>query len=361
MAEDQDDSQKTEEPTQRRIEEALKRGQVPMSREVGNFLMLLALTLFAVTVMPWILKQTSLALIDYIQAPDQIVIDGGSLMHHFMQLLKHIAGLMMIVFVVSLVAAIFSNFVQNGFNISGEPIIPKLSKISPIEGFGRLFSTKTFVDFIKGLLKIIVVGYIAYFLIIPHLAGLELMPSYDLEGLLAFLMALCMRLLMWVCIFMFAVAAVDLLYQRFEFFKSLRMSRQELKEEYKETQGDPTIKARLRQIRQERARQRMMSAVPTADVVITNPTHYSIALQYDNGKMGAPVVVAKGVDFSALRIREVATANNIPIVQNPPLARALYDTVEIDEEIPVKHYQAVAEVISYVMKLKKPARTGTRH
>lgn len=186
-----------------------------------------------------------------------------------------------------------------------------------------------------------------------------MLPTFDLAGMLAFTLEVTLRLLMWSCVLMFVVAAADLLYQRYEFFKSLRMSREEIKKEYKDTQGDPTIKARLRQLRQERARKRMMSNVPKADVVITNPEHYAVALEY-NGDMRAPVVVAKGMDLVALKIREVATANNIPIVRNPPLARALHETVDIEEEVPTQHYQAVAEVISYVMQLKKPKASNAR-
>lgn len=360
MAEDNDDSQKTEEPTQRKIEEAFKRGQMPVSREVSNFLMLLALTLVVVAVMPWLMERTQILLGTYIIAPDQLAIDGGSLMRHFTRLAIQIGVLMLLVFGIAFFAAVFSSFVQNGFNLSGEPLVPKLEKISPLAGIKRMFSLRTFMDFVKGLLKIIVIGVMAYKLLIPHLVGIEMLPNLNLEGLLTFIMALCLRLLMWTCIFMFIVAAADFMYQRFEFFKSLRMSRQELKEEFKDTQGDPTIKARLRQIRQERARKRMMAAVPTADVVITNPDHYSVALQYDNTRMAAPVVVAKGTDLIALKIREVATAHNIPIVQNPPLARALHASVDIDAEVPVQHYQAVAEVIGYVMRLKNPQPSRAR-
>lgn len=360
MADDQDDSQKTEDPSQRKIEEALKRGQVPVSREVGNFMMLLALTLVAISVMPWIMERSEFTLGAYIHSPDQILTDGGNLMRHFMKLMGEMAGLMVLVFLITLAAAIFSNFAQNGFNISGEPLIPKLEKISLLKGIARLFSMRTMAEFIKGLLKIIVIGYIAYQLIIPELVGLEMLPTFEVAGLMHFMKAICVRLLMWTCFFMFVVAAIDLLYQRYEFFKSLRMSRQELKEEYKETQGDPTIKARLRQIRQERARKRMMAAVPTADVIITNPEHYAVALEYKPEKMAAPVVVAKGSDFIALKIREVATAHNIPIVQNPPLARALHEAVDIDQEVPVKYYEAVAQVIGYVMRLKNPAPSRAR-
>lgn len=355
--EDQDDSQKTEDATPRKIEEAFKRGQVPNSREVSNFLMLLVLTLFVVAAMPWLLEQTKLALGVYIHSPDRIPMDAGSVQRVTLGLLKEISLLMAIVFVGALTAGILSTVLQNGFNVSGEPLMPKLEKISLIQGFKRLFSMKSIVEFLKGIIKISVIGFVAFKLLQPHLLGLEMLPSFSMQDLLSFMLLVTLRLLMWTCVLMFVVAAVDLLYQRYEFFKGLRMSREELKKEYKETQGDPAIKAKLRQLRQERARNRMMTNVPKADVIITNPEHYSVALEYKEG-MAAPVVLAKGVDLVALKIREIATANNVPIVQNPPLARSLYAAVDIEAEIPAEHYQAVAEVISYVMQLKKPQRAA---
>ena len=353
MAEDQDDSQKTEEPSQRKIEEAYRKGQMPFSREIGNFLMLLTFTLFVMSVMPWLMGRTNMSLSVFILSPDLIAADGGNLLRTMVNLVKEISVLMGAVFIIALTASVFATIVQSGFHISGESIMPKLEKISLAQGFKRMFSLKSLVELIKGTIKISIIGFIAYKLLHPHLVGLQMLPSFDLPDMFKFVMVLTLRLLMWACVLMFAVALVDLLYQRFEFFKSLRMSREEMKKEYKETQGDPAIKARIRQIRQERARKRMMTNVPKANVVITNPEHYAVALQYE-GEMRAPVVVAKGADLVALKIREIATANNIPIVQNPPLARALHEAVDIEEEIPVQHYQAVAEVISYVMRLKKP-------
>ena len=359
MADDQDDSQKTEEPSQRKIEEAFRKGQVPFSREVGNFLMLLTLTLFVMAIMPWIMGRAGLSLSVFIHSPDLIAADAGNLLRVMFNLVKEFGLLMAIVFVGTIAMGVFATVAQTGFNVSAESIMPKLSKVSLIEGFKRMFSLKSLVELLKGTIKIGIVAFIAYKLLQPHLVGLGMLPSFEMADLFKFVMLLTLRLLMWACVLMFTVAAADLLFQRFEFFKSLRMSREEMKKEYKDTQGDPVIKARIRQIRQERAKKRMMSNVPKANVVITNPEHYAVALQYE-GNMRAPVVVAKGADLVALKIREIATANNIPIVQNPPLARALHASVEIEEEIPTQHYQAVAEVISYVMGLKKSRTASAR-
>jgi flagellar biosynthetic protein FlhB len=330
---------------------------MPFSREVGSFLILLVLTLFVMSVMPWIMGKTQMSLGVYIHSPDIIPMDSGSLMRVMAGLLKEVGLLMAIIFIGTIAAGVFATVAQNGFHASTESITPKFEKISLIKGFKRLFSLKSFVEFLKGVIKISVIGFIAFKMLQPHLVGLELLPTFELEDLLSFLMVVVVRLLMWSCILMFVIGAVDILYQRFEFFKGLKMSREELKKEYKETQGDPTIKAKLRQLRQERARKRMMTNVPKADVVITNPEHFAVALEYKEN-MIAPVVVAKGMDLVALKIREIATANNIPIVQNPPLARALHAAVDLEEAIPAEHYQAVAEVISYVMGMKRP-KTGS--
>jgi flagellar biosynthetic protein FlhB len=186
----------------------------------------------------------------------------------------------------------------------------------------------------------------------PEWRILPNLTSFEGEQVLNLLLSLSMRVLIGVLSVMTVIAALDFLYQRQQHTKQLRMSRQELRDEYKQTEGDPMIKARLRQIRMERARKRMMAAVPEADVVVTNPTHFAVALKYDPERMQAPILVAKGADSMALRIREIAKEHNVPIVQNPPLSRALYNGVDLDQEVPAEHYKAVAEIIGYVMRLK---------
>jgi flagellar biosynthetic protein FlhB len=221
-----------------------------------------------------------------------------------------------------------------------------------LAGAKRLFSLKSVVELLKGIVKIALVAAIAYMLISPQIEEIEKYVQMDPLESFDELYFLVIKLFVGVVAVLAVLALADFLYQRYEFMKQMRMSIQEIRDEHKQSEGDPMIKSRLRQIRMERARARIMASVPQADVVITNPTHYSVALKYDLDSMGAPVVVAKGVDDVAFRIREVANENDIPIVPNPPLARALFDTVEIDQEIPDDHYKAVAEVISFVFKLK---------
>jgi flagellar biosynthetic protein FlhB len=219
-------------------------------------------------------------------------------------------------------------------------------------GAKRLFSSRSLVEFAKGLLKLGIVGGVSWYLMRPEFDRLERFTGFDVMQMLAVLNDLSLRLMGAVLAVMTAIAGLDFFYQKFQLMKSLRMSREDMREEYKQQEGDPMIKGRLKQLRLERARRRMMAEVPKADVVITNPTHFAVALRYDQTAMAAPRVVAKGADLVAKRIRELAEEAKVPIVENPPLARALFATVELDQEVPPEHYKAVAKVISYVMALR---------
>jgi flagellar biosynthetic protein FlhB len=242
--------------------------------------------------------------------------------------------------------------VQHRLVWSGESLKPSFSKISPMSGFKRIFGKQAAVNFGKGLFKVIALGAVMSMILWPERLRLEAMVRFDPAVLLPLTSSLTMHLLGSVVAMLAIVAILDYLFQYRTWYNRLKMSQQEVKEEYKQSEGDPHTKSRIRAIRVARMKKRMMAAVPKASVIITNPTHYSIALQYDRG-MSAPICVAKGVDHIAFKIREIAKEHDIPLVENVPLARALYATVEIDEEIPVEHYQAVAEIIGYVMGLKR--------
>lgn len=352
MAEDQDESQKTEDPTRKRLEEAHERGQVASSREATHFTLLIAFTFVATWMGPNLLKRTQFSLSKFIERPDTIPVSQGDISNLFVDILSNAAGILFIPFMLFVVAVFASSFLQNNFVFSIDPIIPKLEKISPMKGFSRLFSMRALVEFIKSIIKLTITGFIAWYAVRPYIDQIQKLPQATTLGAMSFLSVTTQRMLIGICIVMFLLALLDFLYQRYQFIRSLRMTKQEVKEEYKQQEGDPQVKQRLRQIRVERARKRMMAAVPTADVIVTNPTHYSIALKYDPDKMRAPRLVAKGLDNIALRIREVAREHDIPLYENPPLAQALYATVEIDQEIPEEHYKAVAEVITYVYKIK---------
>lgn len=349
--EQQDESQKTEEPTQKKLEEAKKRGQIYNSREVNSFLILFAFALIVSWSSGSIMRNAKRNMAQFIQRPDTMPADVGGLGDVLSTTIFDVAATMTAPMLIFVVAALMAGLIQKPLILSLDPVKPKLEKISVMKGIKRMFSMRSITEFVKGLIKISIVGLIAFFAIWPDRGHLLRLPNTEVEGLLLMLQTIAVKMLVGVLIAMFFVALLDYLYQRYDYIKNLRMSKQEIKDEYKQQEGDPQIKQKLRQIRIERSRKRMMAEVPTADVVITNPTHYSVALKYENTTMAAPKIVAKGKDKVALKIREIAKEHDIPIVENPPLARALF-VENVDEEIPLEHYQAVAEVISYVYRLK---------
>jgi flagellar biosynthetic protein FlhB len=255
-------------------------------------------------------------------------------------------------FLMLMIVAIGSNLVQHRLVFSAESLTPKFSKISPMAGAKRLFGKQAFANFLKGLFKLIALGVVMVMVLWPERHRLDAMIRFDPAAIMGVTIALTLKLMGAVVAMLAFVAIADFFFQYRTWYEKQKMSLQEIKEEHKQSEGDPHIKGKIRQLRHQRMRKRMMAAVPQASVVITNPTHYAVALRYERG-MTAPICVAKGADAIALKIKEVAKAHDIPMVENVPLARALYATVKIDEEIPVEHYHAVAEIIGYVMGLKR--------
>jgi flagellar biosynthetic protein FlhB len=251
-----------------------------------------------------------------------------------------------------MIAAVAGNMIQHRLVWSGESLKPKFSKISPGAGLKRIFGKQAAANFAKGIFKLIALGAVMVAVLWPERHRLEAFLHFDPAEILSVTTSLTVHLMGAVVAMLAAVAIADYFFQYRQWYERQKMSLKEMKDEFKQSEGDPHIKGKIRQLRQQRMKKRMMAAVPKASVIITNPTHYSVALSYDRG-MPAPVCVAKGVDNIAFKIREIAKEHDIPIVENVPLARALYATVEIDEEIPVEHYHAVAEIIGYVMGLKR--------
>lgn len=348
----EDDSQKTEDPTPRKIQEARKRGQVAMSREINNWVMLFAGTIFVGVLSGGVMSEIGELMRVFLEKSHAIGGIPGGIGTILSESLKHVLMILILPFLLFAAAAFLSPFLQVGPLFAPEIIKPDLSKVSPMKGFSRLFSLRSLVEFAKGVFKLALVSVVGVVIIYPYMDKFEHMIDMPLAQVMDEMRFLVVKMMIGILVILMVIAVVDLLYQRFEYFKKMRMSRQEIRDEYKQAEGDPHVKGKLRQLRAEKARQRMMQAVPTADVVITNPTHYSIALKYNPDEMPAPIVVAKGVDAVALRIREIAKEHNIVLYENKPLARALYDVVEIDQMIPTEHFKAVAEVISYVFKLK---------
>ncbi len=352
MAEDQDQSQKTEEPTQRRLEEARRRGQVATSREVNHALVLGSGALFVAVFAPQTARQITEALLPFVAAPHSFAIGTAELGQLLASLLSELGMALLLATVLFLAAALAAGLIQNGPVIAAEPLQPKLERISPMAGAKRLFSLRALVEFAKSVLKTALVGAAAIALLWPAAAAILTATGLETAGMLALLHRLALRLLAGVAALTGLIALLDVFYQRFEHRKQLRMSRRDLQDEFKQTEGDPHIKARLKSLRAERARRRMMAEVPKATVVITNPTHIAVALRYEAGEMAAPKLIAKGMGPLAERIRSVARAHKVPVVENPPLARALHEGVELGAEVPPAHYRAVAEVIGYVMRLR---------
>jgi flagellar biosynthetic protein FlhB len=355
MAEQDDDTERSEDPTQKRLDEALKRGDVVKSQEVNTWFIIAGAALILMSFSGSMGSGLTTTMRGLLANSYAIRVDGGGFVHVVGKIGLEVIGAVALPLLLLVLAAAAGSLVQHRLVWSAEALIPKLSKISPGAGLGRLFSKQALANFIKGLLKLLLIGAIMTALLWPQCARLESLVAVDPLAVLTIAQSLSLDLLGAVVAVLALVAAADYLFQYRQWFERQKMSQRELKEEFKQSEGDPAIKAKIRQIRQSKMKKRMMAAVPKAAVVITNPTHFAVALQYERG-MNAPVCVAKGIDSLAKKIREVAGEHGVPIVENPPLARALHATVEIDEEVPPEHYQAVAEVIGYVMRLNRSFR-----
>jgi flagellar biosynthetic protein FlhB len=349
---DEHDTERTEDPTQKRLDEARERGDVVKSQEVSTWFMIAGGTLMIAAFSGPMSGGLTATLRGLIANSYQIPVDGMGLVSVLGRIEREVLAALALPLAVLVLAAVAGNMIQHRLVWSLEPLKPKLSKISPLAGLKRLFSSQALANFAKGLIKLVVIGSVMLTLLWPQRDRLEGLVQTDILGTLTITRSLALDVLGAVVAALFLVAAADYLFQYRQWFERQKMSVREMKEEFKQTEGDPMVKGKIRQLRQARMRRRMMAAVPKASVIITNPTHYAIALQYERG-MDAPVCLAKGIDAVALKIREVAGEHGIPIVENPPLARALHATVEIDEQIPAEHYKAVAEVIGYVMKLRR--------
>ncbi|MDI1261948.1 MAG: flagellar biosynthesis protein FlhB [bacterium] len=350
MAEDSDD--KTEDPTQKRLDDAHAKGDVAKSQEVNTWFVIaggtLVLSSFSGSIGSGILAPMR----NLIANAGQIHTDGKALLALGHSLSYAVLGAVGVPLLMLALAAIAGNMIQHRLVWSGESLKPKFNKVSPAAGLKRIFGKQAAANFGKGVFKLVALGAVMVAVLWPERHRLESFLRFDPSAILGVSTSLTLHLMGAVVAMLAAVAIADYFFQYRQWYERQKMSLQEIKDEFKQSEGDPHIKGRIRQLRLQRAKKRMMAAVPKASVIITNPTHYSIALSYEQG-MSAPICVAKGVDNIAFKIREVAKKHDIPIVENVPLARALYATVDIDEEIPVEHYAAVAEIIGYVMGLKR--------
>jgi flagellar biosynthetic protein FlhB len=352
VAEGSDQEDRTEDPTPKRIEDAIKRGNVANSQEINTLFILAAFTLVLMIAAGPIARGLFADMRGLLGRLHDIPSDPVAYVAFGRRALVAALVALAVPLAAVVAASLAGGRAQHPFLWTTDPLGPQWSRVSPMAGFKRLFGLEAVLNLVKGLVKVLLVGIVAGAILWFDRDRLEASARIEPAALLPVTLGLSLRLLAGVLAAYAVIALADGLYQRFQWRRQLRMTKQEIKEEAKESDGNPEIKGRIRQLRLARVRKRMMAAVPTATVIVTNPTHFAVALRYESG-MGAPLCVAKGVDALALRIREVAGEHDVPIVENPPLARALHATVEIDETIPEEHYRAVAEVIGFVLRTRR--------
>ncbi len=358
MADQPEQHEKTEEPTQKKLDDAHKKGDLAKSHEVTSWFVMLGATVVLMVFSRDMGADLTALLKTLLSEAHQIPTDGRALVANLRQLGLVLLTALGLPFIIFIAAGLAGNLFQHKMIFSLEPITPKLSKISPLAGLKRLFSKTSLVNFAKSMAKLGIVSLVIVIIIWPNRDRLDAIMGLDPLALMTVTHSMAVQVMIGVVAVYTVIAALDFAWQKHTWWEKQRMTIKELRDEFKQMEGDPQVRAKLRQIRVERGKQRMMQNVPRAAVVITNPTHYSVALEYEKG-MDAPVCVAKGVDNIAFKIRELAEEHNIPIVENAPLARVLHASVDIDDAVPAEHFKAVAEVIGYVMRLRgrvgKPA------
>ena len=353
MSQEQTGQERTETATPKRRDDARKKGQVAKSRDLPGAIGLLAA-----------------AMVFWIGGGTMVEKMGGLMREHFTRVVRHemtlpefhqlimssaeagiaiLAPLMLVMVTVGVVA----NMAQTGPLISTTPLAPKWSKISPAKGIKRIFSATTLMELVKSIIKLGMIGTVVYLVLKNETQRLPALAGTDIANLLPYLGAISLKVMLGAGGLLLCLGVIDLLFQRYQHEKQLRMTKDEVRREMKETEGDPMVRARIRSVQREAAKKRMMADVPTADVVVTNPTHLAIAIKYETGGMSAPKVVAKGAGHIAAKIREIARANKVPVLEDKPLARALFKGVEVGREIPMELYQAVAEVLAFVYRLNQ--------
>jgi len=344
--------EKTEKATPKKKQDARKKGQVAKSQDINTAIVLLAcfflLFLLGGYMKDIVLEIYQIAFVQYIGMP----LTEKSIQVIFIQMLEKSAQLLLPVMAIAMLGGVVSNYVQVGFLFTTETMQFKLSKIDPIQGFKRIFSWRALVEFLKSILKISLVGVLVFLVVRTRIDEILILSQKSIDAALVTLADIVVKVGLLASLLLLFLGILDYFYQKYDYEKNLRMSKQDIKDEYKNIEGDPLIKSKIKQRQREMAMQRMMAEVPNADVVITNPTHYAIAIKYDESKMDAPYVVAKGVDFVAQKIKYIAKENNVVTVENRPLARALYDQTEIGRVIPEDFFKAVAEILAFVYKSK---------
>lgn len=346
------DQEKTEKPTAKKLAKSREKGQVPKSPEISSAFIILCAATVLLAAGPWMLRSLMELMRGVFQNLGTLNMQGASvrtfLGEIFIRFLIIMAPIMLTVTVVGIAA----NLIQVGFLFTLEPLSPKLSKFNPITGMKKFVSLRSLMELIKSFLKILYIGTIAWLVLRGELDNLPSLIHMSVGEIIEFIGVASLKVMFYVSLAMMVLAVIDFTYQRWQHNKDLMMTKQEVKDEHKQNEGDPKVKSRIRQVQREMASRRMMAAIPDADVVITNPTHLAIAIKYDSKEMFSPQIVAKGAGLIAERIRALAGENDIPVVENKPLAQALFKSTEVDDFVPAELFRAVAEVLAYVYRLK---------
>ena len=362
MAEENDAASKTEDPTAHKLAKAREKGDVAKTPDLPMLASFAAAASVIAVAGGWMSRDLAYALTPFIAHPQSINVHGAGGVEVLRHAMAAGAPLILGVMCAAALAGVAGNLVQTGLLYSPDKLKFDFKKVSPMGGFKRLFGVDALMQFFKSMVKIVLVAWIGYLVLRPHTSTLANLAAMDPTAILPFAFKITARLVFSIAGFLLLIAGLDWFWQKQRFTARMRMSKEELKEEYKQTEGDPHIKGKQKQLRMMRARSRMMQNVPKATVVVMNPTHYAVALKYEDGGSGAPQCVAKGMDAVALRIRKVAEDAGVPVIVDPPLARSLYAAVEIEDYIPQKHYEAVAKIIGFIMQneRKSEARAPLR-
>ena len=349
MSEAPERESKTEEATPRKLEQARQKGDGAKTMDLASFATLAAATGVILTLGGWLSRNMAAQLTPFFSHPDAMRLEGGGGVEILKYAMMAGAPALLIVLLSAAGAGALANIAQSGLRLTPDKLKPDFSKLSIPKGLARIYGPDGLMQFVKSLVKIIITSLIAWSILKPVIPQLYTLSALAPAAIIPFSMDIIKRLVFAVAASTLVIAAADWLWQRQRFMVRMRMTLQEVKEDYKQTEGDPHVKARLKQLRYQKARQRMMQAVPGATVVVMNPTHYAVALKYEQGESAAPTCVAKGLDSLALKIRAVAEEAGVPVIEDPPLARALYASVDIDEMIPAAHYEAVAKIIGFIL------------
>lgn len=350
---DESSGEKTEDPTGKKLEKAREDGSIAQTAEGKILASLISALIIVGMLAPGIARDFLVLMQPFIERPHTMALDINSLVNLLASVAVASGKIMAVPLAVVVVLALVISIAQTkGFLWIPKKVIPDFTKMNPLTGIKRLFSVNQLMELFKALTKISLIGGLLFWIISRHIGELQNLSTVELVDLLAYIHDQIYWLIFATVMVVAALALSDYLFQHWRWMEKMKMSKQEVKDEHKQQDGDPQVKARIRSIRIQRARKRMMAAVPHADVVVTNPTHFAVALKYDTETMNAPTLVAKGADLMAKRIRDLAAEHDVPVVENPPLARALFAAVELDQEVPPEHYKTVAEVIGYVMRLK---------